>query len=173
MLGFSAREVARVARHDDRVGEQRTAARARRWSRSTIPEQSQQATLRSLGDERLGEIVERYSEALEQGDVDALLDMLTEDATWSMPPLPNWYRGHEAITGFLHKGPFTVRWRHVPTRANGQLAVGCYMWDEEKRSYRAFALDVLTLRGAQIAEVTAFLDRSIFARFGLPDELPA
>jgi RNA polymerase sigma-70 factor (ECF subfamily) len=170
VLGFSAREVAESL--DTTTASVNSALqRARVQVEERAPEQSQQATLRALGDERLGEIVERYSEALEQGDVDALLGMLTEDATWSMPPLPNWYRGHEAITGFLHKGPFTVRWRHVPTRANGQLAVGCYTWDEETKSYRAFVIDVLTLRGAQIAEVTAFIDRSIFARFGLPDEL--
>jgi RNA polymerase sigma-70 factor, ECF subfamily len=170
VLGFSAREVAESL--DTTTASVNSALqRARVQVEERVPEQSQQATLRALGDERLGEIVERYSEALEQGDVDALLGMLTDDATWSMPPLPNWYRGHEAITGFLHKGPFTVRWRHVPTRANGQLAVGCYTWDEETKSYRAFVIDVLTLRGAQIAEVTAFIDRSIFARFGLPDEL--
>jgi RNA polymerase sigma-70 factor, ECF subfamily len=171
VLGFSAREVAESL--DTTTASVNSALqRARVQVEEHVPEQSQQATLRALGDERLGEMVERYSEALEQGDVDALLGMLTEDATWSMPPLPNWYRGQEAVAGFLHKGPFTVRWRHVPTRANGQPAVGCYMWDEESRTYRAFALDVLTLRGAQIAEVTAFLDRSIFGRFGLPDELP-
>jgi RNA polymerase sigma-70 factor (ECF subfamily) len=172
VLGFSAREVAESL--DTTTASVNSALqRARAMVEERVPEQRQQVTLRALGDEQLREIVEQYSEALEQGDVDALLAMLTEDATWSMPPLPNWYRGHEAIAGFLHKGPFTVRWRHVPAHANGQLAVGCYTWDEEKKSYRAFALDVLTLRDAQIAEVTGFLDARIFARFGLPDELPA
>jgi RNA polymerase sigma-70 factor (ECF subfamily) len=172
VLGFSAREVAESL--DTTTASVNSALqRARVVVDERVPEQSQQATLRALGDERLREIVEDYSEALEQGDVDALLGMLTEDATWSMPPMPNWYRGHEAITGFLHKGPFTVRWRHLPARANGQQAVGCYWWDEERRAYVAFALDVLTFRGGQIAEVTAFLDGSVFARFGLPEELPA
>jgi RNA polymerase sigma-70 factor (ECF subfamily) len=172
VLGFSAREVAESL--DTTTASVNSALqRARAMVEERVPEQSQQATLRGLSDERLNELVEHYSEALEQGDVEALLGMLTEDATWSMPPLPNWYRGHEAIAGFLRKGPFTVRWRHVPTRANGQLAVGCYTWDEEQRSYRAFVLDVLTLRGTQIAEVTAFIDRSMFVRFGLPEALPA
>ena len=170
VLGFSAREVAESL--DTTTASVNSALqRARVVIEERIPEQSQQATLRSLGDERLGELVESYSEALEQGDVDALLGLLTEDATWSMPPMNNWYRGHEAITGFLHKGPFTVRWRHVPTRANGQVAIGCYTWDEETATYVAFALDVLTLRGGKIAEVTAFLDRAIFAGLGLPEEL--
>ena len=172
VLGFSAREVAESL--DTTPASVNSALqRARVVVDERLPDQSQQATLRSLGDDRLSEIVERYSEALEEGDVDAVLALLTEDATWSMPPMPNWYRGHEAITGFLQKGPFTVRWRHVPTTANGQLAVGCYTWDEEKVCYSAFALDVLTLRGERIAEVTAFLDGAVFARLGLPAELPA
>jgi len=58
-------------------------------------------------------------------------------------------------------------------RANGQLAVGCFKWDEERGRYAAYILDLLTLRGCKIAEVTAFMDSEIFKSFGLPDELPA
>lgn len=65
-------------------------------------------------------------------------------------------------------GPLQVRWRHRRAAANGQLAVGCYAWDEPTGSYVARVLDVLTLRGAQIAEVTAFIDPEIFGGFGLP-----
>jgi RNA polymerase sigma-70 factor, ECF subfamily len=74
---------------------------------------------------------------MRRGDVDAVVTMLTEDATWSMPPLPGWYGGHEAVVAFLTAYPLRERWRHVPTRANGQLAVGCYMWDAERQSYVA------------------------------------
>ena len=172
VLGFSAREVAESL--DTSTASVNSALqRARAMVEERVPERSQQAALRELGDQRLTEIVERYSEALEEGDVDALLAMLTDDATWSMPPLPNWYRGHEAITHFLHKGPFTVQWRHLPARANGQAAVAGYVLDEAKGAYEAFALDVLRFRGEQIAEVNAFLDGRIFEQFGLPAELPA
>jgi RNA polymerase sigma-70 factor (ECF subfamily) len=172
VLGFSAREVAEAL--DTTTASVNSALqRARAMVEERVPEQSQQETLRALGDEQLSQLVATYSEALEDGDVDALLALLTEDATWSMPPLPNWYRGREAITGFLHKGPFTVRWRHIPARANGHAAVGCYAWDDERGVYAAFALDVLTLRGSKIAAVTAFLDGRIFPGFGLPEELRA
>ncbi len=109
--------------------------------------------------------------ALDRGDVDALVGMLAEDATWSMPPYHEWFRGHEAITGFLVEGPLRERWRHLPAHANGQPAVGCYRWDAERGSYVAAVLDVLTLDGAGIAEVTAFVTPEIFPRFGLPEEL--
>ena len=116
------------------------------------------------------ELVERYTRALERSDMDAMLALLTEDATWSMPPLPNWYRGHEAIAASCARGPFTVDWRHPPTRANGQLAVGCYAL-QRRRSTGAYALDVLELREDRIASVVAFLDGSRFAAFGLPPTL--
>ena len=69
---------------------------------------------------------------------------------------------------FRVDGPFREQWRHVPTRANGQPAVGCYMWDAERGAY----VDVLTLRGTRISEVTGFVDREVFARFALPNQLP-
>jgi RNA polymerase sigma-70 factor (ECF subfamily) len=99
--------------------------------------------------------------------------MLAEEASWSMPPYTSWYRGQEAVTGFLTTGPFRERWRHLAARANGQPAVGCYLWDGKKRSYVAAVLDVLTLDGARIAEVTGFATPDVFRRFGLPDVLPA
>jgi RNA polymerase sigma-70 factor (ECF subfamily) len=171
VLGLSAREVA------DSVGTTVASVnsalqRARTSVEERLPERSQQATLRSLGDERLGEIVESYIDALEEGDLDAIISMLTEDATWSMPPLPTWYRGHNSIAVFLTEGPFRERWRHIPTHANGHLAVGCYRWDAAKETYVAAVLDVLTLRDASISEVTGFVDPGIFGRFGLPAELP-
>lgn len=172
VIGFSAREVAELM--DASVPAVNSALqRARKLVDERMPERSQQATLRELGDARLKEIVDRYMTAFENADLDALIGMLTEDATWSMPPTPDWYRGSDAIAAFLLQGPLRMTWRHVPTWANGQLAVGCYAWDEQRASYRATVLDVLTLRGPMIAEVTAFIDASVFAGFGLPEELPA
>jgi RNA polymerase sigma-70 factor (ECF subfamily) len=171
VLGFSAKEVA-DSLETTVAGVNSALQRARKTIDDKLPEQSQQATLRALGDDELREIVERYMEAMEQGNVEDMVAMLTADATWSMPPLPRWYRGHEAVVGFLENFPFTVRWRHVPAHANGQLAVGCYSWNEERERYLPMVLDVLTLRGRQIAEVTAFIDAELFASFGLPAELP-
>jgi RNA polymerase sigma-70 factor (ECF subfamily) len=187
VLGFSAREVADAL--DTSVASVNSALqRARKTVDEKLPAQSQQATLRAVGDERLREIVQDYMDAMQRGDVTRVVTMLTEDATWSMPPLPGWYRGHEAVVAFLTEYPLRERWRHVPTRANGQVAVGCYMWDAERDSYVAGVLDVLTFRDARIVEVTGFLapwvyrrfgeapglmTPEVFRRFGLPDQLPA
>jgi len=170
VLGFSAAEVAE-ALETTVVSVNSALQRARKTVEERLPERSQQATLRALGDERLRQLVEDYSNALEQGDVDALIGMLTEDAAWSMPPVTGWFRGHEAIAAFLTDYPLRERWRHVPTHANGQLAVGCYMWNEPTERYEAAVLDVLTLRGEQIEDVTGFLAPWLVGRFGEAPEL--
>jgi RNA polymerase sigma-70 factor, ECF subfamily len=171
VLGFSARESAELL--DTTVQSVNSALRrARDAVDARLPAQSQQATLRALGDDGVRQVVERYMDALERGDVDTIVGMLAEEASWSMPPCPEWYRGHEAITGFLVEGPFRERWRHVPAQANGQPAVGCYRWDADREAYVATVLDVLTLDGGRIAAVTAFVTPDVFGRFGLPEELP-
>jgi RNA polymerase sigma-70 factor (ECF subfamily) len=161
VLGFSAREVAETL--DSSVASVNSALqRARRAVDERVPEESQQATLRSLGDEGARELVHAYMDAMERGDVKAVVAMLVEDAAWSMPPLPTWFRGHEALTGFLIRGPLSGdwRWRHLPSHANGQPAVGTYTWVEREGTYLPFSLDVLTLEGARIRDITAFITRT-------------
>jgi RNA polymerase sigma-70 factor, ECF subfamily len=180
VLGFSAREVAGLL--ETTVASVNSALqRARRTVDERVPEQSQQATLRSLGDQRIQELVNEYIDAMERGDVDGVVAMLAEDVTWSMLAgqgdrvhgPTTWFRGLDAISAFLRGGPLSGnwRWRRVPTRANGQPAVAGYIWDAERAAYRLRVLDVLTLQDRRIAAVTAFLEPAVLTRFGLPDEL--
>src|SRR5215211_4813350 len=165
VLGFSAREVAESL--ETTVASVNSALqRARKTVDERLPDESQQATLRSLGDERLREVVEGYMDAMRRGDVDAVVDMLAEDAAWSMPPLATWYQGREGIAAWAAGWPLSGdwRWRHVATRASGQAAVGSYAWYEDERAYLPFALDVLTLEGEKVREITSFITRSTLAR---------
>ncbi len=166
VLGFSAQEAAESL--ETSVASVNSALqRARKTVEERLPEQSQQATLRGLGDERLREVVEGYMDAMQRGDVEAVVDMLAEDAAWSMPPLAAWFSGREALTGFLIRGPLSGdwRWRHLPAWASGQAAVGSYCWYEQDQRYRPFALDMLTVdRRGQIKEVTSFITRSTLSR---------
>jgi RNA polymerase sigma-70 factor (ECF subfamily) len=161
--------------------------RARAATRSRLPDRNQQTALRVLGDPRTKALAIRYADALERGDADTLISMLTQDATWSMPPLPTWFRGHQAIRDFLVGHPLTERWKHLPTRANGQIAVGCYLFEQASGRHAAAVIDVLTLDGDKITAVTGFLTAQtlqpphcaawvdgaeLFSRFGLPAELP-
>jgi RNA polymerase sigma-70 factor (ECF subfamily) len=173
VLGFSAREVAEAL--DSSVASVNSALqRARRTIDDRLPERSQQATLRALGDNEIRDLVERFIHAFEHGEVDAILDMLADDATFSMPPYAEWARGRDAIADswLMPSGP-PPRLRYVRTRANAQLAVAAYLRDRADGTYRPLALDVLSLRGAEIADVVAFRGEEAFRAFGLPRTLGA
>jgi RNA polymerase sigma-70 factor, ECF subfamily len=71
--------------------------------------------------------------------------------------VPTSFRDREAVRGFLVCGPLAERWKHRPTRANGQLAVGCYLFSPVKHAFVSAVIDVLTLDGEKIAAVTVFL----------------
>jgi RNA polymerase sigma-70 factor (ECF subfamily) len=176
VLGYSAKEVAETL--DTTVASVNSALqRARATVEDRLPEQSQQQTLRALGDDGLREVVGRYVDAWDRGDVDAVVEMLTEDASFSMPPLRTWFGGREAIRIFLAGWPLSGlwQWRHTFVRANGQAALAFYAWDPAQRTHLPFALNVLTLRGDRISDVTAFIaraaddpDRRVIAR--LPEQ---
>ena len=173
VLGFTAQEAAEAL--ETTVPSVNGALhRARAAIEQRGPDHTQQVTLRALGDRRLREMAERFAESFERGDVEAILAMLADDATFAMPPYPQWCRGRDAVgRSWLMPSGRPPRLRYVRTRANGQLALGAYVSDGPGRSHLPLALDVLTLRGALIADVTVFRTPAVFARFGLPERLPA
>ena len=166
VLGFSAKEAAEML-DTSRAAVNSALQRARATVKNKLPERSQQATLRALGDDEIRGLVERYVAAWERGDVDAVAAMLAEDASFSMPPDHQWYRGREAIRAFLPRGPLSIPRRFTPTRANGQLAFGTYklidgVWEPN-------AIHVITLRAdGLIADMVAFLNPALFELWGLP-----
>jgi RNA polymerase sigma-70 factor, ECF subfamily len=166
VLGFSAAEIATMM-ETSTTSVNSALARARRVVAEKVPEPSQRLTLRKLGDERLREIVGRYSTAMETGDADTLVALLTEDVTWSMPPLPHWYRGRSAVMDFAVQVPLTRcgSWHNRITWANGQPAVAHYL------DGRAWSITVLTLRDDRIAVLTSFIGQGHFVAFGLPLEV--
>ncbi|HEX5762673.1 MAG TPA: sigma-70 family RNA polymerase sigma factor [Solirubrobacterales bacterium] len=166
VLGFSAKEAAE-ALETSTASVNSALQRARATVEERLPEQSQQATLRELGEDRVRETVEAYVDAWLREDVEAVVAMLTEDAAFTMPPLRSWFRGRDQIAIFLAGSPMSGawRWKTLRARANGQEAIAFYTWSPDKELYERFALNVLTLRGGKIAEVDAFLTRA-------SDELP-
>ena len=150
--------------------------RARKAADDRLPAESQQATLRSLGDERIHNLVETYMRAWEEGDVDTIVTLLTDDVTITMPPCPTWFQGRDAVADFLTAFPFAGdgrRVRLVPTQANGQPAFGSYRWKRKLGVYEPVSLHVLTLCQARIQEINTFVDPAVFVRFGLPQRLSA
>jgi RNA polymerase sigma-70 factor (ECF subfamily) len=172
VLGFSGGEVADTLETTP-AAVYSALQRAHKTVDERLPDASQQATLRALGDERIRAIVDEYVRAWQAGDVDAVVALLAEDATITMPPRPTWYRGRDAVAGFLRAFPLAGENRSllVPAGANGQLAFGHYLWDAERRRHLPHGVNLLTLRGDRIADITTFLTPEAFARFELASEL--
>lgn len=114
-------------------------------------------------------------DAFENGDVTALVRLLTADAWLTMPPVPLEYQGHAAIATFFTDAGFwggDRSFRLVPTRANGQPAFGRYVRDPQAGIVHAHGLTVLSLDGEKVVQITSFLDTGMLTRFGLPRTLP-
>lgn len=196
VLGFSAKETA-DALETTTASVNSALQRARATIDDKLPDQTQQATLRGLGDEKISAIVDRYLEAWENDDVDTVLEIFAEDATFTMPPLASWFQGTESLRIFLTGSPMSGDWdwKAIRVQANGQPALAFYAWNDEEQAYRRFALNVLSFSGERISDVTAFIartppapDREVvkrmpdheadaqamdaaFGQFGLPEQL--
>lgn len=140
--------------------------RARALIASKAPTPSQR-----VDDPRARALAGQYADALGRGDADALIAMLTEDVTWSMPPLRGWYAGLAAVRDFTERVPMGScgQWRHVPTGANGQPAVASYLRADGSDVFGAWSIDVFTLRDDRVSAITSFIGATHFAAFGLPE----
>jgi RNA polymerase sigma-70 factor, ECF subfamily len=164
VLGFSAREAAGIL--GTSVASVNSALqRARAKLERERPARSQQETLRALGDERSRELVGRFVDAWNRADVAAIVAMLSEDASFSMPPLPTWFRGKDDIAAFMTARIFRSTWRFEATSASGQPAIVGRRRDPGSGRYELRALTVLTFEGELIAAMTAFLGRGVLGRF--------
>jgi RNA polymerase sigma-70 factor (ECF subfamily) len=118
-------------------------------------------------------LVARLTDALERADLNALIELLVTDVRLSMPPAMLEYRGIESAQRVLAAVTFRPgrTYRVIPTRANGQPAVGSYLADPHANVYRAYCLLVLTSAGDHITAITSF-SANVMTRFGLPRTLP-
>ncbi len=119
--------------------------------------------VREPGDPELRELLDRYAMAFEKADMAALMEVLTEDAVFEMPPVPTWFAGREAIREFLLakvlRGPRDIRM--VPVRANGGPAFAVF------RGGGPHSIHVPEFSGTRIARVVSFQDPALLKRFGL------
>ena len=162
VLGFSAAETA-AALETTAASVNSALQRAHRTIDADLPERSQQAALRALDDAGLRAIVDGFTRAWAHADIAALTALLTEDATFSMPPHAAWVRGPEAIGAFLAERPLGAgrRWASVPIRANGQLAFAQYRIDAPSGETHPHCVTVVTLRDERVAGIVSFLDAPV------------
>ena len=146
--------------------------RARKAVRQRLPEKTQQAELAAIGTKGQRELVDAFMRAWERADVAALVELLAEDARFTMPPLPAWFHGQEDIGRFFAVRIFPTPWRLVLLGANGQPAFAGYRGEPAGDRFRLAGINVLGIRAGRIAWIASFLDPDLHRHFGLPSELP-
>jgi RNA polymerase sigma-70 factor (ECF subfamily) len=174
VLGFRAAEVAELLGTSEA-----TVTSALQRARTALRERGGMPLERAPAPESRSEreLVARFASAFEAGDVDGVVQMLTEEAWVTMPPEPSEYQGREAIAGFLHHASLVSREgrqaRFVAVRANGQPAFAHYVRDPGDPALHLSGILVLTLAGEQIAALTRFARSNVPAQFALPETLDA
>jgi RNA polymerase sigma-70 factor, ECF subfamily len=115
-------------------------------------------------------LLDRYVDAFERYDMDALTALLAEDAVQSMPPFDLWLRGaEEVVRWMIGPGNGCEGSRVLPTAASGSPAFGQYRRAADGRGHEPWALQVLEIEDGQIQGLTFFLDTArLFPAFGLP-----
>jgi RNA polymerase sigma-70 factor, ECF subfamily len=114
----------------------------------------------------------RYIAAFEAYDIDRLVELFTSEAIWEMPPYTGWYQGPQDIVTLIHQqcpAETAGDMRLLPLLANGQPAAAMYM--RAGAVHVPFQLHVLDIRTDGVSRVVAFLDDSLFGKFGLPSSL--
>jgi RNA polymerase sigma-70 factor (ECF subfamily) len=118
------------------------------------------------------DLLARYIAAFETYDIDRLVELFTEEAIWEMPPYVGWYQGAPDIVTLIHQqcpAAHAGDMRLLPLVANAQPAAAMYMRAGER--HVPFQLHVLDVVDGKVAHVVAFLDDTLFHRFGLPSSL--
>ncbi len=148
--------------------------RARSTLRENMPAERTEWAPGTETGAREREVLQRFIEATERADMATLRALLREDALFTMPPQPEWYRGRDVIvdswlpvmTGPQAWGEF----RCVATWANRQPAVANYLRRTGESEFHAMAIDLLRVQDGLIAEITTF-GPDMFAAFDLPATL--
>jgi RNA polymerase sigma-70 factor (TIGR02960 family) len=168
VLGFSTAEVAEMLDSGE-ASVKGAVQRARAALSERLPAADRERAPRP-NSARERRLVGRFAEAVQSGDIDDIVALLTDDALLTMPPLPLEYQGQGPIGAFLrHRAELRgAPLRVVPTRANSQPAFGCYLPDARAAIARPYGIIVLTLAGDAVAGITWFRDTAVFPHFGLP-----
>lgn len=167
VLAFPATDVAALL--DTTVASVNSALqRARASMENRRPSISQAQTFADLGEGRVQELVGSLVTAWDAADVPAILELLTADVQFGMPPFPAWFDGRDDVARFLSERVFATPWRLTPSTANGQIAFAAYQQNDPDGPFQLSAINVMTLNGDRFSGIMGFLDRNVFAAFGFP-----
>jgi RNA polymerase sigma-70 factor (ECF subfamily) len=172
VLDWSAKDTARLL--DSTVASVNSALqRARAAMKRHLPERRLEWSPGTDANQEEQALLERYLNATEEADAEAFVEMMREDARFSMPPEPGVWVGRRTIVEYWSEAFDVESFGHVRgvvTRANMQPALACYLKRPGENEYRPMAIDVIRIEEGRVAEIVTF-PPEVFPSFGLPPEL--
>lgn len=167
VLDFSAAETAEIL--DDSTAAVNSALQR---ARGTLARRRQSAeapsrAIRSFDDAVL---VQRFMDAQDRGDVNAIVDLLRDDVRMTLYPAAVTWDGREEVARELRRGraDFDGEVRSIPIAANRQPALAVYVRHASESDFRAWAVILLGVRAGELREIATFASPELFARFRLP-----
>ncbi|WP_433747636.1 sigma-70 family RNA polymerase sigma factor [Falsibacillus pallidus] len=118
------------------------------------------------------ELIDRYVDAFERYDIDALLELFQEDGSLSMPPFVMWVSGRANLAAFYEiTRSHCTGSRLLPTRVNGTVALAQYAKDQSDEQLVPWGIHVPEIRDNRIIHVHTFIQPALYSRLGLPTKL--
>jgi len=166
VLEYSAAEVAKLL--DTSVASVNSALQR---AQKTVRERTPAADLQRLDEQGLDRLLQCFVNAWEHHDIAAMANLLTDDARFTMPPLPAWFNGRRFVEMFFAERVFQTPWRLQPLRGNGQPGFACYIQQAGDDRFRPGGVVLLRLCEGRIDSIDSFIDPAVCRRFGMLDEL--
>ena len=117
-------------------------------------------------------LLQRFIDAHEQADPEALIALLRHDVRLAISPRVGEWNGEQDVGDALRDGMTALgQWRVLPIMANGQPGAAGYLRRPGQTAFFPFVLTVLRFEGGRVTDIAAFEQPSMFTAFGLPASL--
>nr|WP_245432516.1 RNA polymerase subunit sigma-70 [Mesorhizobium loti] len=165
VLGYSAAETA------DMLGTSMASANsALQRSRQTMRARTTAGEMKPVDAQGLERLLHAFVCAWESRDIAAMVELLTDDVRFTMPPLPAWFNGRAFVEKFFSERVFQTPWRLEPLRGNGQPGFACYIRQTGDDRFRPGGVVLLSVANGHIAAIDSFIDPTVCRRFGMRAE---
>ncbi|CAM5507945.1 sigma-70 family RNA polymerase sigma factor [Mycolicibacterium aubagnense] len=166
VLGYSAAETA------DMLGTSVASANsALQRSRQTMQAKTDIGEKKPVDPQGLERLLQAFVAAWESRDIAAMVELLTDDVRFTMPPLPAWFSGRAFVEKFFSERVFETPWRLEPLRGNGQPGFACYIRQAGDDRFRPGGVVLLSVADGRITAIDSFLDPAVCRRFGMREEI--
>lgn len=170
VLGYSASETAAIL--ETSVASINSALQRARKTIETKSPGKHPVEKHQVDEKQLDRLLRAFVSAWEQRDVTTMLDLLTEDVRFTMPPLPAWFRGRAFVANFFAERVFETPWRLRPLGGNGQPGFACYQKQVGDDRFRPGGVVLLRVENGRICAIESFLDPAVCRRFGMLETVP-